>query len=182
MESSKLIGAEGGEWVPMAPLTWDRHTPMPGAEALDQGLSGTEPTPTFDANDLGDGFGEGEGEQTVITTASPYDLKSKFTGRTASIRALQELTDKAFDQRQIAFAVVVGEPGLGKSRIIGELIARAKTVHPKMLVLSGIADENAHAYGPVARALTVRFGLLPGEDPAESRDKIQSMVAEIVPA
>lgn len=166
----------------MAPLTWDRHTPAAGAETLDQVLGGTEPTPTFEPADLGDGFGEGDGEQTVITTASPYDLKSKFTGRIASIRAVEELTDKAFEQRQIAFAVVIGEPGLGKSRMIGELIARARSVHPKMLVLSGVADENAHAYGPVARALTVRFGLQPGEDPAESRDKIQAIVSEIVPA
>ena len=166
----------------MSPLTWDRHTPMLGADKLDEVLSGTEPTPTFDANDLGDGFGEGEGEQTVITTASPYDLKSKFTGRTASIRQLEELTDRSFAKREIAFAVVVGEPGLGKSRMIGELIARAKLTHPNMLVLSGVADENAHAYGPVARALTVRFGLQPAEDPAESRDKIQALVSEIVPA
>ena len=84
----------------MAPLTWDRHTPAPGQETLDQVLGGTEPTPTFEPSDLGDGFGEAEGEQTVITTASPYDLKSRFTGRTASIRAIEEQTDKAFDQRQ----------------------------------------------------------------------------------
>ena len=166
----------------MSPLTWDRPTPMPGADKLDEIIAGTEPTPVFETADLEDGFGEGEGEQTVITTASPYDLKSKFTGRTASIRQLQELTDRAFAHQGIAFAVVVGEPGLGKSRMIGELIARARNAHPDLLVLSGVADENAHAYGPVARALTVRFGLQPAEDAAESRDKIQAIVSEIVPA
>lgn len=182
MESSKLIGAARGERTAMSPLTWDRPTPMPGADKLDEIIAGTEPTPMFETADLEDGFGAGEGEQTVITTASPYDLKSKFTGRTASIRQLQELTDRAFAHQGIAFAVVVGEPGLGKSRMIGELIARAKSAHPNLLVMSGVADENAHAYGPVARALTVRFGLQPAEDPAESRDKIQAIVSEIVPA
>jgi tetratricopeptide (TPR) repeat protein len=162
----------------MAPLTWDRHTPAPNRDQLADTLSGTEPTPTFEPSE----FGEGEGERTVITTASPYDLKSKFTGRTASIRQIEELTAKAFDQRQLAFCVVVGEPGMGKSRIVHELVARTKSMHPNLLVAAGVADENAHAYGPVARALTVRFGLLPGEDPAESRDKIQAVVSEIVPA
>ncbi len=165
----------------MAPLTWDRHTPAPGTDKLDEIVGGTEPTPVFETADLGEDFGEGEGEQTVITTASPYDLKSKFTGRTASIQKLAELTDRAFAHQGIAFAVVVGEPGLGKSRMIGEVIARAKLAHPNLLVLSGVADENAHAYGPVARALTVRFGLQPAEDAAESRDKIQALVSEIVP-
>jgi tetratricopeptide (TPR) repeat protein len=162
----------------MAPLTWDRHTPAPSRDQLADAIGGTEPTPTFEPSE----FGEGEGERTVITTASPYDLKSKFTGRTASIRQIEELTTKAFEQRQLAFCVVIGEPGVGKSRMIHELVARAKTAHPNMLVAAGVADENAHAYGPVARALTVRFGLVPGEDPAESRDKIQSIISEIVPA
>jgi tetratricopeptide (TPR) repeat protein len=162
----------------MAPLTWDRNTPAPSHESLNEVLGGTEPTPTFDGGDV---F-EDEAERTVITTASPYDLKTKFTGRTAAVRQIEEQLDRAFEQRQIAFCVVVGEPGMGKSRILGELIARQKTVHPNILVLSGVADENAHAYGPVARALTVRFGLQPGEDPAESRDKIQALVSEIVPA
>ena len=43
----------------------------------------------------------------------------------------------------LLWAVVVGEPGLGKSRMIGELIARARSAHPGLLVLSGVADENA---------------------------------------
>ncbi len=168
----------------MAPLTWDRHTPHPGVSPgspRDERL-GTEPSPTFEPSELGlgEGFGEGEGERTVITAATPYDLRPKFTGRAAAIQQLQELTDKAWKEKTIAFAVVLGEPGMGKSRILGEVIARAKSQHPGMHVLQGVADENAHAYGPIARALTVRFGLQPGEDPAESRDKIQAGVAEVV--
>ncbi|HEX5061741.1 MAG TPA: AAA family ATPase, partial [Kofleriaceae bacterium] len=136
----------------------------------------------FETADLGEGFGESEGERTVITAATPYDLRPKFTGRNAALAQLQTLTDKAFAEKQIAFAVVVGEPGMGKSRIVSELIARTKTKIPNIHVLQGVADENAHAYGPIARAMTVRFGLQPGEDPAESRDKIQATVAEVVQA
>jgi tetratricopeptide (TPR) repeat protein len=165
----------------MAPLTWDRHTPAPGTQAMEN-PEGTEPTPTFEPTDLGEGFGEREEERTVITTVAPYDLRPKFTGRAEAIKLLQDATDKAFAASQIAFAVVVGEPGMGKSRILGELIARAKTAHPNIHVLQGVADENAHAYGPIARALTVRFGLQPGEDPVESREKIQAAVATVVQA
>jgi tetratricopeptide (TPR) repeat protein len=179
MHSSKVTDAGGAEWIAM-PLTWDRHTPAPGT----QDTQGTEPSPKFEPSELAgnEGFGEGEGERTVITAATPYDLRPKFTGRAAAIQQLQELTDQAFEKKELAFAVVVGEPGMGKSRILGEAIARAKSRTPDTHVLQGVADENAHAYGPIARALTVRFGLQPGEDPAESRDKIQAGVAEIVQA
>ncbi len=166
----------------MAPLTWDTQTPAPGTQMATDNPEGTEKTPSFEPTELGEGFGEREEERTVITTVAPYDLRPKFTGRADAIKLLETLTDKAFASREIAFAVVVGEPGMGKSRIVAELIARARTQHPNVFVLQGIADENAHAYGPIARALTVLFGLVPGEDAAESRDKIQKSVAEAVQA
>jgi tetratricopeptide (TPR) repeat protein len=160
----------------VAPLTWDQNTPPPSGPYPAIEL-GTEQTPTFEPAD----FGEGEGERTLITSAT-YELRPKFTGRQASIAKLQELCDKAFDKRELAFCVITGEPGMGKSRMVSELVARARTMDPNVVVLQGIADETAPAYGPVARALTARFGLVPGEDAGESRDKIQAAVAEVVQA
>jgi len=159
----------------MAPLTWDQSTPIPTNPGVVG--EGTERTPTFEPAD----FGEGEGERTVVT-GTGFDLKARYTGRSGAIARLEELADKAFDDRELAFILITGEPGMGKSRIISELSARIRTMHPTALVMTGIADENAPAYGPVSRALTTRFGLEPGEDPAESRDKVQAGVAEVVPA
>jgi tetratricopeptide (TPR) repeat protein len=180
MESSKLRSARGASIAflgnEVMPLTWDQASPVP-APGVVPPPEGTERTPTFEPAD----FGEGEAERTVVSSGG-FDLKARFTGRAGAIAKLQELTDQAFDDRDLAFVLVSGEPGMGKSRIIRELIARLRTLHPSMIVLSGIADENAPAYGPVARALTTRFGLLAGEDPAESRDKIQAGVADIVAA
>jgi tetratricopeptide (TPR) repeat protein len=184
METSKFRGARDASFasfvygeVEMSPVKWDQSTPVP-TNTVDSGVpEGTERTPTFEPAD----FGEGEGERTVVTSTG-FDLKARYTGRAGAIAKLQELADTAFDDRELAFALVSGEPGMGKSRIISELGVRVRTMHPTALVMTGIADENAPAYGPVARALTSRFGLVPGEDPAESRDKIQSGVAEVVQA
>lgn len=164
------------------PVTWEPNTPLPAtlptSPSPGQG-DGTERTPTFEMSDLGDGFGESEGERTMVVSAA-YELRPKFTGRTGAIAKLQELADKAFDNRQIGFAVILGEPGMGKSRMVSELVARIRTMHPTAMALTGVADENANAYGPVARALTTRFSLVAGEDPNESRDKILAGVADVV--
>lgn len=163
------------------PVTWEPNTPLPSAMAEPEG---TERTPTFEPADLGlggDGFGESDGERTMVVSAA-YELRPKFTGRTRAIAKLQELADRAFEARELGFAVILGEPGMGKSRMISELVARVRTTHPTAVAVSGVADENANAYGPVARALTTRFGLVAGEDPNESRDKIQAGVAEVVKA
>jgi len=71
---------------------------------------------------------------------------------------------------------------MGKSRLIGELCARIRTTHAQLLVLAGVADENAPTYGPISRALAARFGVAQGEEPGASRDKILAGVAEVMPA
>ncbi|MEJ7600911.1 MAG: tetratricopeptide repeat protein [Kofleriaceae bacterium] len=158
------------------PLTWDRSPSASGSGTLAP-AEGTEQTPSFEPAD----FGDADGERTMISGAA-YDLRPRFTGRAPAISRLEELVERAFEERQVAFVVVTGEPGMGKSRIVGELAARMRTIHPNVMVMSGVADDNAHAYGPVARALTARFGLALGEDPADSRHKIEAGVTQVVQA
>ena len=156
----------------MAPMTWDQAQ---GGAPTGGVPEGTEPTPSYEPAD----FGEGS-EKTQVATPT-FDLKPRFTGRASAIAALQQITDTAFDNRELGFAVVIGEPGMGKSRIAAELVQRVRTLHPSALVLCGIADENSHAYGPIARSLTAKFGLVAGEGPEESRDKIEDGVAAVLP-
>ncbi|HEY1557154.1 MAG TPA: tetratricopeptide repeat protein [Kofleriaceae bacterium] len=162
----------------MAPLTWDTHTPAHEPEA-----GGTEPTPTYDAADFPDDEDPARsGELTAITRPSAYDLRAQFTGRAALMRELTRLLDRACDGAGLAFATIAGEPGMGKTRALDEAIAHVRAAHPDSLVLTGAADEHAHAYGPVARALTAHFGIVAGEEASESRDRIQHGVAEVLPA
>ncbi|HEX3764683.1 MAG TPA: ATP-binding protein, partial [Kofleriaceae bacterium] len=147
---------------------------------------------------------DAEGVRTIITSPA-YELRSRFVGRGRAMAELQELAARVFerseiggggpaggaggnvprgprgiDRRESGFAVVIGDPGMGKSRIIGELAARVRVDHPTTRLFQGVADENAHAYGPVARALTARFEIAAGEDPAVSRDKLAAELAEVI--
>jgi len=169
------------------PLTWDQsspgHAPTSGGGLPAASSSGHipistpevfDPEKTFEPADF-----EAEGVRT-IKMSSPYELRPRFTGRHRALTQLHDLTIAAFDGRELGFAIVVGEPGMGKSRMINELAARVRADHPTTRLFHGVADENSHAYGPVARALTARFGIAAGEDPAVSRDKLSAELAEVV--
>lgn len=168
------------------PLTWDPTSPPPLAPdpgatspgfstATSGGVTGTDRTPRFEAGDFI------EAESTLVTSGM-YELRPRFTGRSAAIARLHELVDRALDDRDSAFVVVLGEPGMGKSRLIGELTARLRTARPRSIIVQGIADENAPTYGPIARALSTRFALDPGEPADASRAKIMTAVSEVMPA
>ena len=82
----------------MAPLTWDRPTPPPPTTPFDEGAW----TDEHESVDFG------EGAETLITTAT-YDLRPKFTGRSAPMQQLQQLVDRAFAVR--GRGKHPGEPG-----------------------------------------------------------------------
>jgi class 3 adenylate cyclase/tetratricopeptide (TPR) repeat protein len=46
-----------------------------------------------------------------------------FVGRDADLRNLTQLFDEAVGKRAVRFAAIVGEPGIGKSRLVAELLA-----------------------------------------------------------
>jgi tetratricopeptide (TPR) repeat protein len=170
------------------PLTWDHSHPgraarTSGSQIPAASSSGHIPISTPEVIDSAQNFGpadfDAEGVRTIVVPSS-YELRPRFTGRSRELAQLHDLTCKAFDDRDLGFAVVIGEPGMGKSRLINEVCARVRVEHPATRLLHGVADENAHAYGPVARALTARFGLVAGEDAATSRDKMCSELAEFI--
>jgi tetratricopeptide (TPR) repeat protein len=172
------------------PLTWDLSSPAvttPGASGLipASSSSGHIPVSTPEVFDSAQSFEpadfDAEGVRT-IAVSSVYELRPRFVGRTHALTTLHKLTRAAFARKELGFAVVLGEHGMGKTRLINELAARIRTEHPTTRLFHGIADENSAAYGPVARALTARFGIAAGEDAQASRDKMTAELAEVIDA
>ncbi len=192
--SPAALSAPSSPGPTMSPVTYSgfpsSEPTLPGSEPTHVGtgtnpgthvlaVSGnTDQIPQFDAQEL---FGDGEGERTVVQ-AVPFDLRARFTGRRGPIDTLLAMFAKTGSTRTASLAALIGEPGMGKSRLLGELISRAKAEAPGLLVIGGAADEVATPYGPMARALSARFGFVAGEPEAESRDRIQAAVAEVLPA
>src|SRR5215468_9899826 len=109
------------------PLTWDLSGPglAPGGarEPSSAGSSGHIPISTPEVTDRSQPFEpaefDAEGVRTIIT-APVYELRSRFVGRPSAMAVLQELAARAFERSEMGggsgFAVVIGEPGMGRSR------------------------------------------------------------------
>ena len=174
-------GAPKSSWYP-APVQVTRDGDgAPGGATGGERPAPTEPVPTFEAGDLFGESWEDEGGRTVVA-ALPFELKPRFTGRRSVVDRLQALCDAAVAQRELAFVALVGDPGMGKSRLVAELGRAALQKDARTLVLSGAPDEAGTAHAAIARILAARFGIRPGESATEAREKITAGVAEVLPA
>ena len=88
-------------------------------------------------------------------------------GRKSQLEALSALLDGAVLQG-CAFAMVIGEPGIGKSRLLRELADRATSRDFLVLCGSCSQDEGAPALWPFARILAD----LDDERPPDSNDRV----------
>jgi tetratricopeptide (TPR) repeat protein len=149
----------------------------------------TDRVPTYDRDALladgasGDAEDDFEGdEQTMIIVGAPYELKPRYTGRSSAREKLDAALATAIGERRLSFVVLVGEPGMGKSRTVKELARGLKANHPQARFLAGVVDDAGPPFDAFARLLAVRFGVLPGDSAADSREKIVAGIAEVLPA
>ena len=142
----------------------------------------------------GDFFGDDEGELTQAIPAV-YDLRSRFTGRKEALATLERLFTAALTERTLGFAVVLGQPGMGKSRLVGEFARLARERTAEVRVLTGAAEEAGastvaasasaphQARGPGVGGRKVE-GIAVGGDPGKTRagTRIERKTASRVPA
>jgi tetratricopeptide (TPR) repeat protein len=122
--------------------------------------------------------------------APKYPLRPSYTGRTDAIARLMACYKEAIGDSELRFAVVLGEPGMGKSRALRELGAairadRPQTTTTRLLVGSergGFEGGSASKFGPFARLLADRFGIVATDSIADSREKVIAGVSEVLPA
>jgi class 3 adenylate cyclase/tetratricopeptide (TPR) repeat protein len=123
----------------------------------------------------------------VIAGAEPYARRFDTTmvGRDEQLQLLLELHARAVRERRVVVATVLGEPGIGKSRLARELVSR---VAPEALVLFGrcLPYGEGITYWPLVEMLTdaaAQNGLArieelvaPGEDSEEVARALRAAV------
>ncbi len=121
-----------------------------------------------------------------------------LVGRGAELDRLQQIMDEVTSRRQERAVLLLGEPGIGKSRLLGELTARARARGGLILEGRCYEAESGRPYGPWAEALrrlptaslgaplAAALGPLLG-DPAPgaaegSRERLMGAVSDLVAA
>ncbi len=100
-----------------------------------------------------------------------------FVGRDAELRVLANLGVEAAAGSRTRVAVVVGEAGVGKSRIIREAVARMPA---QAVVLHGrcLPYGDGITFWPVSMALRSAAEIADDDTPAAAMDKLRRMVAD----
>jgi tetratricopeptide (TPR) repeat protein len=113
----------------------------------------------------------------------PYpEVRSRFVGRLDVLQQLKKLFLASKESRALNAVTVVGNPGVGKTRLAVEFSRSVRAAIPETRVLSGNAPgTGSQGYGPVIQILSSRFGITENEYPHDARDKIEQTVKEVMP-
>ena len=119
-----------------------------------------------------------EGEIEGASVRGP--LSAPLVGRSAELNRLQSMLTSAEVQRSPHVAVVIGEPGVGKTRLVTEFVRDvergAKTVTGRSLPYG-----EGVTLWPLREILRAEVGLLDNDPPGVSLQKISKFVRELAP-
>ncbi|HVE91884.1 MAG TPA: AAA family ATPase, partial [Actinomycetota bacterium] len=96
---------------------------------------------------------------------------SRFVGREAEVEDLESALERAVEGSGQVVGVV-GEPGVGKSRLCYEVVQRARARGLKIIEAQAIPHGKAVPFAPVLELLRGYFGIADLDDPVAARQKI----------
>jgi class 3 adenylate cyclase/tetratricopeptide (TPR) repeat protein len=121
-----------------------------------------------------------ERRRTRLQVGAEHGLTA-LVGRRRELDLMRERFEQARDGRG-QIVGIVGEPGVGKSRLAHEL--RASLQDQPVVVLEGacVAYAQATPYTPIAAILRASFGVDDGDDPLQIEEKLRQGILRADPA
>ena len=117
--------------------------------------------------------------QTSFQARATRGLTS-FVGRDAEMEQLERVRARV-QQRHGQVVAIVGEPGLGKSRLLYEFIHSSRTSHWRLIEAASTSYRRATSYQPVIDLLKAYFKIEVGDSVREVRNKVVDQLAELGP-
>jgi len=113
------------------------------------------------------------------TGAQAFGRATPFVGRTVELSFLSALLDKAADTASPQVALVVGEPGIGKSRLVAELFARVDAGSRLVTWRQGrcLPYGEGVTFWALAEIVKAHAGILENDD----RETVEAKVEEVLP-
>ncbi len=112
------------------------------------------------------------GVEVIRTSAGPY------IGREIDLSLLRSLFDKSVTSESAQLVTVVGEPGIGKSRIVAELLVHAQAKVPGLTWRQGrcLPYGDGVTFWALGEIVKAEAGILESDDPATAGHKIEEAV------
>jgi len=111
-------------------------------------------------------------------------VTTRMVGREAEFRAIQSAFEQCVNSRHVSVAIVKGEAGLGKSRLIYEFETWLDSRPSDYYLFKGRADEETMSlpYSLLRDVFSERFQILDSDSQAEARGKLMSGMAAMAKA
>lgn len=107
------------------------------------------------------------------------DSRAPLVGRSAELAVLEDALAAVLERAETRIVSVIGPAGVGKTRLVQELIGRHKIGPTAVRVYRGSARDLAASYGLFGRLLRARFGLLEGMDKDAAKARIREEVTKV---
>jgi len=111
---------------------------------------------------------------TLMRPRGVGDLGQAFVGRDDELARLRAAYQRALDQGEPELVTIVGDPGVGKTRLVRELWQWLGAQSPEPLRRTGrcLSYGQATAYSPLGEVLKEHLGLLESDSPEVARSRL----------
>jgi class 3 adenylate cyclase/tetratricopeptide (TPR) repeat protein len=106
----------------------------------------------------------------------------ELIGRDREVALLDTAVKNAFETRRPTMIVILGEAGMGKSRLSQEVATKALERGPvRFLTGRGMPYGSTNAAGPITEAIRSACGVTQDDDDRSAREKIERTVDDLLP-
>lgn len=121
-------------------------------------------------------------KQTAPARPGIATLKTRIpmVGRLKEMETLEDVLKKAVEQESPMTVTILGNRGIGKSRLLVEFLQKTRQARPGTQIYRAVCQESTGTYGVFARLLRARFGLLEGMDATEARAKFREQMTSLL--
>ena len=109
-----------------------------------------------------------------------HGATSPLVGRTRELGELEDLLDKVIHDGVPHAVTIVGNSGVGKTRLLSEFIRRNRSQRSEVRSYRGYTRENAPPYAIFNRILKARFGIVEGTDSETVHSHFRKQVSSIL--